>query len=393
MNQKEDQQITKVESADAAAGRNHLRSALSQRLSIDSLADNYHNLISQQGVFYPVAYRFGRELGRGRQGIVFTGYRHGSRGCVTRHAIKLFDPGIYPSAEKYWSDMGRIAAQVSRLQSLNCPNLIGRDIYDEADGIGYIQMEVIRGLDCQQMLYGNHLDRARAVSTEGEWRRFTDAIFRMESGKRLIQPGIALYIMRQILRGLEVLHTTGFLHSDVKPSNLMIDQLGIVKLVDYGRAVRVNERTTFLLGTPLYMAPEIHRRAGGSIQSDIYSVGLVGLELLRGERLADVQELSEDQLLEVKLKLPETLSGLLPAHVRKNEDFLTLLRKFLDPNPENRYETAEDAESVSEGLALLHKQLTMLGIDSEYDRELQGYITKLFPEEKPDDVYHDEVLA
>ena len=67
--------------------------------------------------------------------------RQGARGCVTRHAIKLFDPSIYGSAKKYWTDMARIAAQTSKLQLVKNPALVAPDIYEESNGIGYIQME------------------------------------------------------------------------------------------------------------------------------------------------------------------------------------------------------------------------------------------------------------
>ena len=78
------------------------------------LVENYHELIRERGVRYPVPYQFSRELGKGRQGIVYLALRHGARGCLTRHAVKLHDPGIYSSAEKYWIDMGRLARRQGR---------------------------------------------------------------------------------------------------------------------------------------------------------------------------------------------------------------------------------------------------------------------------------------
>ncbi|HEY8240768.1 MAG TPA: hypothetical protein VIH35_04940, partial [Kiritimatiellia bacterium] len=95
------------------------------------LVGNYRAIVEARAIYYPVAYRFVRELGRGRQGIVYLGLRQGARGSVTRHAIKIFDPGIYPSAKKYWTDMGRIAAQTTRLQTVKSPNLVTPDIYEE----------------------------------------------------------------------------------------------------------------------------------------------------------------------------------------------------------------------------------------------------------------------
>ena len=343
------------------------------------LVANYRAILAARTIYYPVAYRFPRELGRGRQGIVFLGLRQGARGCVTRHAIKLFDPSIYGNAKKYWTDMGRIAAQTSKLQLVKNPALVAPDIYEESNGIGYIQMEVVDGISLRELLDGTHLEQVRSRSTEDEWRRFNDVIFRRENGKIMIQPGIALYILRQVLRGLETLHEMGFVHSDVKPANIMVDRLGYVKLIDYGRAMLLDEKMTLLLGTPVYMAPEIHEERVARSRSDIYSLGLVGLEMLRGERLFSVgpKPLSESDLLKAKRELPGHLYDILPDHVRNNAQFLVLLQRFLEPNPAGRFATAEEAEVGGTGLAMLHKQLTLAGKDTEYGRELENYLSKI----------------
>lgn len=343
------------------------------------LAANYQAIVNARAIYYPVAYRFLKELGRGRQGIVFLGLRQGARGCVTRHAIKLFDPSIYPSAKKYWTDMGRIAAQTSKLQLVKSPILVSPEIYEESNGIGYIQMEVVDGCSLRSLLDGEHLEIVRSRSTPAEWARYTDAIFRLDGGKLRIQPGVALYIMRQILRGLETLHEMGFVHCDVKPANVMIDRLGYVKLIDLGRAVRINERVSILLGTPLYMAPEIHRREPNLVQSDIYSVGLVGLEMLRGEPLMSSPKMSESDLLAMKMELPKRLPDLLPDYVRQNAQFVVLLQRFLEADPMRRYPNAEEAEVGSQGLLLVHRQLAQLGKDTEYGRELENYLAKFLP--------------
>lgn len=342
------------------------------------LVANFRAIVAARAIYYPVAYRFPRELGRGRQGIVFLGLRQGARGCVTRHAIKLFDPSIYANAKKYWTDMGRIAAQTSKLQLVKNPALVAPEIYEESNGIGYLQMEVVDGISLREFLDGTHLEQVRARSTEAEWRHFTDVIFRQEGGRLMIQPGIALYILRQALRGLETLHEMGFVHSDVKPANIMIDRLGYVKLIDYGRAMLVDEKITLLLGTPVYMAPEIHAERVARARSDIYSLGLVGLEMLRGERAFPVDRvLSEPELLQLKRELPGRLYDMLPDHVRNNAQFLILLQRFLDPNPAGRFATAEEAEVGGTGLAMLHKQLTLAGKDTEYGRELENYLSKV----------------
>ncbi len=342
------------------------------------LVANYKSIVSARAIYYPVAYRFARELGRGRQGIVFAGLRQGARGCITRHAIKLFDPSIYPNAKKYWTDMGRIAAQTSKLQNIKSPNLVAPDIYEEYNGIGYVQMEAIDGVGLRYLLDGHHLDRVKRASTPQQWHEYTDVIFRPgPGGKTGIQPGIAIYIARRVLRALESLHDLNFVHSDVKPGNILVDSLGYVKLIDYGRAVTQNEAVTFLLGTPLFMAPEMHRRERATLQSDIYAVGLVLLEMLRGESLIKGKTPPENELLAFKMKLAERLPEYLPDHVKQNAMFVDVMRRFLAPDPGKRFSSAQEAESGKNGLIIVHKQLALMGKDTEYGRELENYLSKL----------------
>jgi serine/threonine protein kinase len=341
------------------------------------LVSNFRAIVEARAIYYPVAYRFTKELGRGRQGIVYLGLRQGARGSITRHAIKVFDPGIYPSAKKYWTDMGRIAVQTSKLQTLKHPNLVVPEIYEEYNGIGYVQMEMVDGVGLRYFLDGEHMALAKSRSTPSEWATFTDVIFRLEQGKLRIQPGIVIYVMRRVLRALEALHDLGFVHCDVKPANIMVDRLGYVRTIDYGRATQINEPLSFLLGTPIYMAPEIHRREKATAQADIYSVGMVILEMLRGEPLLTARNLTESDLLAFKMSLNDKLPELLPEYVRQNTKFVELMRRFIDPDPAKRFANAQEAESGRHGLIIVHKQLALLGKDTEYGRELENYLSKL----------------
>lgn len=341
------------------------------------LIENFDQVIKDQVIYYPVCYRFAEEIGRGRQGVVYMANRQGGRGCLTRHAIKVFDPGIYSSPAMYWTDMGRIASQISVMQRLRSPNLVSMETYDEVNGIGYLQMELINGVDLRYLLTGRRMDQVSQLMPPEEWTQMHDALFRNTGGGIALQPGVAIYLMRMMLKGLEALHESGFIHSDMKPSNVMVDQFGYVKVIDYGRAVKPREKVSILLGSPLYMAPENHRREPATEQSDIYGVGMVGLELLRGQPIVDARSMTEEDLYHFKMDLPARFESLLPDYIRENREFVHVLSKFVEPDPDRRYANVVAAETEQEGLRIVHKQLMAMGKDVDYSRVLGGYMTRL----------------
>lgn len=346
-------------------------------MTLAQLQRNYQSIIDTRAIYYPVAYQFLRKLGQGRQGAVFLGLRQGARGCITEHAIKVFDPSIYRSPEEYWTDMGRIASQISQLQRLQSPNIVTRHTYEETYGIGYVQMEAVDGIDLRTFLSRKHLDLAMAQSTAGEMAEFSRLLFHLEGDRISVRPGLALYILRGVLRGLERLHAMNFLHSDVKPANIMFDRLGYVKLIDFGRAVTAGEELSFLLGSPLYMSVETHERRPSGPESDLFSVGLVALEMLRGRPLLADPNPGEAKLLEVKRSLATELPNLLPAEVRENSDIVSMVRKLLHANPAGRYANAKEADAGHEGLSRIDKRRVRAGQDTEYERVLSDYLSKL----------------
>lgn len=340
---------------------------------------SYQEILEQKAVYYPVCYRFQRELGYGRQGRVFLCLRQGARGCMTKHAIKVFDPSIYRSAARYWTDMGRIASQVSTLQTIRTPNLASLDTYDEVNGVGYLQMELVNGIDLRGLLSLRQIMAVKAICAPADWSAITDSVFRLDAEKEQvsIQPGVAIYILRMILRGLENLHDAGFVHSDIKPSNIMVNRLGYVQIIDFGRASRANERTRILLGSPMYMSPEAHMRKPTGVKSDLYSVGIVALELLSGRPLVRRPNIEEAELLDIKLALPDRLHTLLPDYVLENEEFMKVLRRLIQPDPAHRFPNAAEAETDQKGLRLVHKQLMLIGQDTDYSRALGHYMGRL----------------
>lgn len=345
------------------------------------LLENYRKLIRSRSIPYPAAYQFTKELGHGRQGVVFLAIRHGARGCLTHHAIKLFDPSIYSSAAKYWTDMGRIAKQISLLQPINNVNLVSSDFYEECTGIGYMHMQTIDGVDLQFLMDGKHLEIARTRSTPEEWEHFLNVLFRVEDDRVSLHTGLALYILRNVLRGIAILHDNGFIHGDIKPTNIMVNIQGTVKLVDFGRAARIGEPVNILLGSPLFMAPENHRREPGFIQSDIFSTGMVGLDMLKGRQIEQLADDNENNLLDFKTGLARQIERYLPDEMLGNIEFIHVLKRFLEPDLINRYNSAREAESGDQSLMSARQWLSDSERECEYERELEAYLSKLVDED------------
>lgn len=103
-------------------------------------------------------------------------------------------------------------------------------------------------------------------------------------------PGLAdvLAILRQTAAALASLHGHGLVHGDLKPSNLMLDNDGRVRVLDFGLARLVDATQSCdaeagqVLGTPAFMAPERLQGAAPSPASDVYALGLIGQALLGG---------------------------------------------------------------------------------------------------------------
>lgn len=92
----------------------------------------------------------------------------------------------------------------------------------------------------------------------------------------------SLFYSAEIVSVLEYLHSTNIVYRDLKPENLMLDQEGHLKIVDFGFSKKVTDKTWTLCGTPEYLAPEIIQSKGHDKAVDWWALGILLYEMLAG---------------------------------------------------------------------------------------------------------------
>ena len=149
-------------------------------------------------------------------------------------------------------------------------------------------------------------------------------------------------IVEQIAKGLRAFHRLEMLHQDLRPNNIMIDNTGTVKIIDFGstRVAGIMEMTApneqnNLLGTAQYTAPEYFLGEPGSARSDMFSLGVITYQMLAGKlpygaQVAKFRTKAAQKKLKYKSVLDDERE--IPAWI---DD---VLRKAVHPNPYKRYE-------------------------------------------------------
>ena len=225
-------------------------------------------------------------------------------------AVKILR-GDLATDEKFVRRFQREALSAS---SLSHPNIV--EVYDvgEDNGLYYIVMEYIEGKNLKQLL------KKRGKLTLSE----------------------AVDIMLQITDGMSAAHDHYIIHRDIKPQNIMILENGMVKITDFGIAMALNStqltQTNSVMGSVHYLPPEQANGKGSTIQSDIYSMGILFFELLTGTLPYKGDNAVEIALKHLKEKIPSVrqIDDTIPQSVEN------IIIKSTSKNIKNRYTDARE---------------------------------------------------
>jgi CheY-like chemotaxis protein len=247
-------------------------------------------------------------LGRGGMGTV---YRARDLELEEEIAIKTLRPEFVTDATL----LERFKDEIRLARRLSDQNIVRTHDFGEWSGVYFLTMEYVEGITVREL-----------IDTRGR-----------------LGVSSTLAIAAQLAHSLAVAHEHGVIHRDIKPQNLLLDDAGVLKVMDFGVA-RLAERTTsvteagLVLGTPAYMPPEQLMAEQVDARSDLYAAGVVLYECLTGQppfQASTVMSLVA-KLLTQEAQPPESLNSEVPPALS------ALVLRLLAKKPEDRVQTAAE---------------------------------------------------
>ena len=255
------------------------------------------------------AFRLTRLIGEGGMAVVFHGERDTGE-FSQQVAVKLLRRGLWSPLEQRL--FRREQQALASLSHPNITHLIDGGISD--GGVPYLILEYVDGVP------------------------ITDYAAAHDCGLR---KRLALFVV--VCRAVAAAHRQLIVHRDLKPPNILVDAEGQVKLLDFGIAKLLADdgdaaRTEMTVLTPGYAAPE--QFAGGTVTTatDVYSLGVVLHELLRGER----PPMPSTSRPDLACGADASASAAPRTAFAVGRELDNVLRKALSPDPERRYDSAAE---------------------------------------------------
>lgn len=255
-------------------------------------------------------------LHNGESAIIFLA----EHACGRLAAIKIFK---FNAAEISEQALSCFFADAARLMTQQGQKVLVQllDAGITAEGDVYLIMEYLPGMMLKERL-----------------------LSALESGN--VQRRVSWF--RKIVQALVIIHEAGLLHRDLKSSNILMREDDSPALLDLGIETHLLVESGFLredeiYGTPFYISPERIIGEPASVQSDLYSLGILFYEILSGEKPVQGQSLGEI--------LQGHMFGPLPQLPEKFANYQPLLSKLLLKSPESRLNSARDALIMLDELA------------------------------------------